>query len=63
MFLKLITKLNSPAWIISINVTVTIGIQLWMAEGLKTIKYNDVTPIPNVTDNTEWVNLKSGAYC
>jgi uncharacterized protein (TIGR02145 family) len=43
--------------------TVTIGTQVWMAEDLKTTHYNDGTPIPYVTDHTEWANLKSGAYC
>jgi uncharacterized protein (TIGR02145 family) len=42
---------------------VTIGTQVWMAEDLKTTRYNDGTPIPNITDNMEWVNFKSGAYC
>lgn len=43
--------------------TVQIGSQLWMQENLKTTKYRDGTSIQNVTDNTAWINLTSGAYC
>ena len=42
--------------------TVTIGTQEWMAENLKVSKYNDGTEIPNITDNTQWKNLRSGAW-
>lgn len=43
--------------------TVIIGSQMWMAENLKTTLYNDDTEIPLVTDNTEWSNLLTPAYC
>ena len=43
--------------------TVYIGTQQWMAENLKTSKYNDGSSIPNVTDNTEWSNLSTGSWC
>jgi uncharacterized protein (TIGR02145 family) len=42
---------------------ITIGDQVWMAEDLRTTKYNDGTSIDNVTDAAEWVSLSSPAYC
>jgi uncharacterized protein (TIGR02145 family) len=43
---------------------VKIGTQTWMAENLKTTRYNDgITAIPNVTDNATWSTTTSGAYC
>jgi uncharacterized protein (TIGR02145 family) len=42
---------------------VTIGVQVWMAENLKTTKYNDNTSIPLVTDNAAWVALTTSGYC
>lgn len=42
--------------------TIIIGSQTWMAENLKTTLYNDGTVIPHVTDNSQWVTLKTGAY-
>jgi uncharacterized protein (TIGR02145 family) len=51
--------------------TVQIGGQKWMAENLRTTIYNDGTPIRNVTDDDEWMNLNASglpdteqaAYC
>lgn len=43
--------------------TVTIGSQVWMAENLKVKHYRNGSLIPQVTDNTEWGNLTSGAWC
>jgi uncharacterized protein (TIGR02145 family) len=43
--------------------TVKIGAQTWMAENLKTTKYRNGVSIPNITDNTQWQNNTTGAYC
>lgn len=43
--------------------TVTIGTQVWMAENLKVTHYRNGDAISNITDNTEWSNLTTGAYC
>jgi uncharacterized protein (TIGR02145 family) len=41
----------------------TINNRKWMAQNLKTTKYNDGTSIPLVTDNAEWAALSTPAYC
>lgn len=43
--------------------TITIGTQTWMAENLKTTKYNDGAAIPNITNNSSWYTKTTGAYC
>ena len=48
------------------NVTykwVKIGNQVWMAENLRATAYNDGTSISNITNQTTWKNLTTGAYC
>ena len=59
------TTTNSTITDVDGNVytSVTIGTQEWMSENLRTSKYSDGTPIPNITDNTEWVYLNTGAWC
>ena len=41
----------------------TIGSQMWMAENLKVIHYQNGDKIPNITDSIVWSNLSMGAYC
>ena len=43
--------------------TIKIGTQTWMAENLKTTKYNDGTDILNITNTTESINLSTPGYC
>lgn len=43
--------------------TIKIGEKTWMAENLKTTKYNNGNSIPYVTDNTEWSGLNTAGYC
>jgi uncharacterized protein (TIGR02145 family) len=43
--------------------TITIGQQVWMVENLKTTKYRDGKPIPNITDKRSWRKLTTGACC
>lgn len=42
---------------------ITIGTQVWMVENLKVTHYRNGDAISNVTDNTAWGNLTTGAYC
>lgn len=42
---------------------VQIGSQYWMAENLKTTKYNDNTDIPLITEGSAWAALNTPGYC
>jgi uncharacterized protein (TIGR02145 family) len=41
---------------------VQIGDQCWIAENLRTTKYQDGSSIPNVKNNSQWGNLSTGAW-
>ena len=43
--------------------TFQIGTQVWMAENLRVTHYRNGDVIPNVTDNSAWAALTTGAYC
>ena len=41
----------------------TYGDQVWTVENAEMVTYRDGTPIPEVTDPTQWGNLTTGAWC
>ena len=66
--IRLIRDLNNPATSLkdldnNYYTSVTIGTQTWLLQNWACTKFNDGTPIPNVTDNSEWNNLTTPAYC
>ena len=60
-------SVEAPATITDIdgNVynAVIIGNQTWMKANLNVSKYQDGTPIPQVTDPAQWAKLTTGAWC
>jgi uncharacterized protein (TIGR02145 family) len=42
---------------------ITIGTQVWMAENLKTTRYNNGTSIPLVSDSALWMSLSEPGFC
>lgn len=43
--------------------TIKIGSQVWMADNLKTTRYNNGTHVPKQTDDILWAGLASPSYC
>lgn len=43
--------------------SVTICTQIWATRNLEVTAYSDGTPIPQVTDQTAWAGLTTGAWC
>ena len=43
--------------------TIVYGTQQWSVENADYTTYTDGTPIPEVTDATDWANLTTGAWC
>ena len=43
--------------------TIEIGNQFWMAENLKTTRFNDGTDIPLTKDASAWAGLTTSGYC
>lgn len=69
---KLISKQSiKPADLDSITFTnpianlpnVVIGSQIWQSHNYDGVTYRDGTPIPQVTNSTQWANLTTGAWC
>jgi uncharacterized protein (TIGR02145 family) len=62
-------KVTSPISFVAPPITVaalpnvTIGTQVWTNKNLDISTYRDGTPIPQVTDPSQWENLTTGAWC
>jgi len=41
----------------------TYGEQVWTVKNAEVVTYRDGTEVPQVTDDTEWSNLTTGAWC
>ena len=61
-----LTEINKPVWGTCPSSTyewINYGTQDWTVENAEMVTYRDGTPIPQVTDFTEWANLTTGAWC
>ena len=57
------TICDSADAIIVVTDDVSIGTQTWQLRNLNVSTYRDGTPIPQVTNNIDWANLTTGAWC
>jgi len=57
------SSLTTPSTTAVFLPTVVIGTQQWMRENLDVMTYRNGDVIPQVTDNTAWVGLTTGAWC
>ena len=53
----------APTTTVAALPNVTIGTQIWTSKNLDLSTYRDGTPIPQVTDPTQWENITTGAWC
>jgi uncharacterized protein (TIGR02145 family) len=63
LFLMVSCSKDDAADPTSVLPNVTIGNQIWQSTNLDVTTYRDGTPIPQVTDPTQWKNLTTGAWC
>ncbi len=64
LIVNLQNQINNLQVAISNSVpSVQIGSQIWSSKNLDVTTYRDGTPIPQVTDPTQWANLTTGAWC
>ncbi len=54
-----VTASNESIYYQSVNICCN----SWMTENLSVDHYRNGDPIPHVTDNEDWENLTTGAYC
>jgi uncharacterized protein (TIGR02145 family) len=47
----------------NVYTSVILGTQEWFVENLRTSKYTSGDPIPNVTSDSQWNSLVTGAWC
>jgi uncharacterized protein (TIGR02145 family) len=57
------TQVASRPTVPILNGDVQIGTQVWMTKNLNVSRYRNGDPIPQVTNQAQWANLTTGAWC